>query len=153
MSDSAGRQVLEELQRTPLGLSDGLELQWLGVSGYRLSYEGVSLFIDPYVSRVPLRALLLRRVYAPDPVMLDRYITAPGEVAGVLVGHTHFDHALDAPEIARRFGCRAYGSASLTHLMALHGLSEQAVEVATQSCCSAARFPSMGSSPASNWTV
>jgi len=129
MSDSAERQMLQELQRTPLGLPDGLELQWLGVSGYRLSYEGISLFVDPYVSRVPLRALLLRRVYAPDPVMLDRYIAAPGQVAGVLVGHTHFDHALDAPEIARRFGCKAYGSASLTHLMALHGLGERAVEV------------------------
>ncbi len=120
---------MRELQRIALGLPEGLELQWLGVSGYRLSYQGVSLFIDPYVSRVPLRALLLRRVYAPDPAMLDRYIQATGEVAGVLVGHTHFDHALDAPEIARRFRCQAYGSASLAHLMALHGLGAQAVEV------------------------
>ena len=39
----------------------GLEVQWLGVSGYRITYEGVSLFVDPYVSRVPLRALLLGR--------------------------------------------------------------------------------------------
>jgi L-ascorbate metabolism protein UlaG (beta-lactamase superfamily) len=121
--------MLEELQRTPLILPEGLHLQWLGVSGYRLSYEGLSLFIDPYVSRVPLRSLLLRRISMPDPATLDRYIAAPGEVAGVLVGHTHFDHALDAPEIARRFGCKAYGSRSLTHLMALHGLGDQAVEV------------------------
>jgi L-ascorbate metabolism protein UlaG (beta-lactamase superfamily) len=39
---------------------------WLGVSGYRLTYEGVSIFIDPYLSRVPLRALLLRRRTLPD---------------------------------------------------------------------------------------
>jgi L-ascorbate metabolism protein UlaG (beta-lactamase superfamily) len=129
MSNSSGHQILEELQRTSLGLPAGLRLQWLGVSGYRLSYEGTSLFIDPYVSRVPLRALLLRRVSTPDPAMLDRYISAPGEVAGVLVGHTHFDHALDAPEIARRFDCQAYGSASLARLMRLHGLGERAVEV------------------------
>jgi len=50
-------------------------------------------------------------------------------VVGVLVGHTHFDHAVDAPAICRRFGCRAYGSDSLVRLMALHGLAEQAVEV------------------------
>ena len=31
----------------------------------------------------------------------------------MLVGHTHFDHAVDAPAIARRYGARAYGSASL----------------------------------------
>lgn len=129
MGDLAGLQALEDLQQTALRLPAGLELQWLGVSGYRFSYEGVSLFVDPYVSRVSLRSLLLRRVCSPHPAMLDRYISAPGEVAGVLVGHTHFDHALDAPEIARRFGCNAYGSASLTHLMALHGLRDRAVEV------------------------
>jgi L-ascorbate metabolism protein UlaG (beta-lactamase superfamily) len=47
----------------------------------------------------------------------------------VLVGHTHFDHAVDAPAIVRRTGCRAYGSRSLLNLMALHGLAERAVEV------------------------
>ncbi len=47
----------------------------------------------------------------------------------MLVGHTHFDHAVDAPAIARRFGCKAYGSDSLLRLMDLHGLAEQTVEV------------------------
>src|SRR3954451_21023425 len=31
--------------------------------------------------------------------------------------------------IARRFGCKAYGSDSLLNLMALHGLAEQTIEV------------------------
>jgi L-ascorbate metabolism protein UlaG (beta-lactamase superfamily) len=122
--------VARELEGRSLDLPKGLELQWLGVSGYRLMYEGASLFIDPYVSRVPLRSLFLRRCTLPDPAMLDRYIAAPGTVAGVLVGHTHFDHAVDAPAIARRFGAKAYGSASLARLMWLHGLGDLAVEVA-----------------------
>ncbi|HEY6731447.1 MAG TPA: MBL fold metallo-hydrolase, partial [Solirubrobacterales bacterium] len=83
----------------------------------------------PYLSRVPFRDLVLRRRALPDPAALDRFVTAPGETVGVLVGHTHFDHALDAPAIARRFGCDAYGSRSLVNLMALHGLAERAVEV------------------------
>jgi L-ascorbate metabolism protein UlaG (beta-lactamase superfamily) len=94
-----------------------------------LSCEGKTLFIDPYLSRVPLRNLLLRRPTLPDPGALDRFVRAPGEVVGVLVGHTHFDHAVDAPEICRRFGCPAYGSGSLVTLMALHGLADRAVEV------------------------
>jgi L-ascorbate metabolism protein UlaG (beta-lactamase superfamily) len=89
----------------------------------------VSIFIDPYVSRVPLRSLLLRRLAMPDESMIDHYASAPGAVAGVLVGHTHFDHALDAPAIARRYGAKAYGSPSLAHLMRLHGLGDLAVEV------------------------
>jgi L-ascorbate metabolism protein UlaG (beta-lactamase superfamily) len=47
----------------------------------------------------------------------------------VLVGHTHFDHAVDAPALARRYGTKAYGSASLAHLMHLHGVAHLAVEV------------------------
>jgi L-ascorbate metabolism protein UlaG (beta-lactamase superfamily) len=121
--------AVRELERVPLALPAGLEIEWLGVSGYRLTYEGVSLFVDPYLSRVPLRALLLRRRALPDAAMVERYGSAPGPVAGVLVGHTHFDHAVDAPALVRRHGARAYGSASLVHLMRLHGLAERAVEV------------------------
>src|SRR5215212_6409670 len=122
-------QAARELERVPLGLPDGLDITWLGVSGYRLTYQGVSIFIDPYVSRVPLRDFVLRRKTLPDAAMIERYATAPGDVAGILIGHTHFDHAVDAPALARRHGTRAYGSASLGHLMRLHGLGEHAVEV------------------------
>ncbi len=126
---TADLQTMRELEDAALGLPRGLRIEWLGVSGYRLSYEGVSLLIDPYLSRVPLSALLLRRPARPDAAMLDRYCEIGEPVAGVLVGHTHFDHAVDAPALARRFGCNAYGSASLAHLMRLHGLGAQAVEV------------------------
>src|SRR5206468_5334386 len=61
--------------------------------------------------------------------LIDRDLEAPGEVAGVLVGHTHFDHAVDAPAISRRHGARAYGSGSLANLMRLHGLGDLATEV------------------------
>jgi L-ascorbate metabolism protein UlaG (beta-lactamase superfamily) len=122
-------QALAELQSRPLGLPAGLELEWLGVSGYRMTYEGRTLFVDPYVSRVPLSSVIRRRPAVPDPAMIDRFIGSPPDVVGVLVGHTHFDHAVDTPAVCKRFGCRAYGSGSLVRLMALHGLAEQAVEV------------------------
>ena len=123
------RGALKELEAQPLELPAGLEIQWLGVSGYRLAYEGRSLYIDPYLSRVPLRSLLLRRTATPDPAALDRFLPEADDCAGVLVGHTHFDHAVDAPAVARRFGCSAYGSSSLVTLMGLHGLRDRAVEV------------------------
>jgi L-ascorbate metabolism protein UlaG (beta-lactamase superfamily) len=128
-SERADNQALTELEAQAPSLPAGLELEWLGVSGYRLSYAGQTLFIDPYLSRVPFRDLVLRRQALPDPAALERFVNAPGETAGVLVGHTHFDHALDAPALARRLGCKAYGSRSLLNLMGLHGLAERAVEV------------------------
>lgn len=122
-------QALTELEHSQLELPEGLEVEWLGVSGYRLSHEGRTLFIDPYLSRVPFRDLVLRRRALPNPAALERFGNASGEVVGVLVGHTHFDHAVDAPAIARRFSCKAYGSDSLLKLMALHGLAESTVVV------------------------
>ena len=66
--------------------------------------------------RVP-RAAALAAASPPDAPRrsADRPLRdcSPGDVAGVLVGHTHFDHAVDAPAIARRYGANAYGSASL----------------------------------------
>ena len=54
-SERVDGQALAELERRPAGLPAGLEVEWLGVSGYRLACEGQTLFIDPYLSRVPLR--------------------------------------------------------------------------------------------------
>src|SRR5438067_13045169 len=39
------------------GLPRGLALTWLGTSGFRLAYEGTTILVDPYFSRVPLASL------------------------------------------------------------------------------------------------
>jgi L-ascorbate metabolism protein UlaG (beta-lactamase superfamily) len=121
--------ALQHLQEDPLGLPEGLEIEWLGVSGYRLTCEGRTLYVDPFVSRVPLSYLLRRTPALPDQRRIERFFPADEDVVGVLVGHTHWDHAVDAPAVARRYGCNAYGSRSLGALMRLHGLGDQVVEV------------------------
>jgi L-ascorbate metabolism protein UlaG (beta-lactamase superfamily) len=108
-------------------LPPGLELTWLGTAGFRLAYQGTVVWIDPYVTRLSLRELLARRVVPSSERALEAWID---RADAVLVGHTHFDHALDVPAIARRYGCQVYGSSSLAHLMKLHGLAAQAVVVA-----------------------
>ena len=107
-------------------LPRGLELTWLGTAAIRLSYQGTVLWIDPYVTRLSLRDFVRRRVVRPDGDAIARWID---RADAVLVGHTHFDHALDVPAIARRFGCSVYGSSSLHNLMGLHGLADQAIVV------------------------
>jgi L-ascorbate metabolism protein UlaG (beta-lactamase superfamily) len=117
--------ALREFERVPLGLPDGLELDWLGVAGYRLSFDGTTVLVDPYVSRAPLRSLLLRRPALPDRALIDRYVP---HADAILVGHTHWDHAVDAPALAHRDGATVYGSDSLAHLMRLHGLDSVIAE-------------------------
>lgn len=110
----------------PLPLPPGLELTWLGTAGFRLAYQGVVVWIDPYVTRLTLGQLVTRRVVPSSREAIARWID---KADAVLVGHTHFDHALDVPAIAKKTGCKVYGSTSLQSLMALHGQPEQAVVV------------------------
>lgn len=107
-------------------LPRGLSLTWLGTAGFRLAYEGTVVLVDPYVTRLSFGSLVRRRVVRADDDAVARWID---RADAILVGHTHFDHALDVPAIARRYGCKAYGSTSLQHLMGLHGLAEQTVVV------------------------
>jgi L-ascorbate metabolism protein UlaG (beta-lactamase superfamily) len=109
-----------------LALPRGLEVTWLGTAGFRFAYEGTVVWIDPYVTRLPLAALVTRRVVPPDDDAVARWID---RADAVLVGHTHFDHALDVPAIVRRTGCRAFGSASLAHLLGLYELAPHATVV------------------------
>ena len=111
---------------SPLPLPKGLELTWIGTAGFRMAYQGTVLWIDPYVTRLPLRDILLRRTVPPSGDAVARHID---KADAILVGHTHFDHALDVPAIAKQTGCTVYGSQSLHNLMGLYGLTPQATVV------------------------
>jgi L-ascorbate metabolism protein UlaG (beta-lactamase superfamily) len=112
--------------RHGVDLPAGLELQWFGTAGFRLAYEGTTVLIDPFFSRRPLKTTLRSRPFLCDTEVVDRIVPAAD---AVLVGHTHFDHAVDVPHIARRHGCDVYGSSSLRSLMHLHGVGSHAVVV------------------------
>ncbi len=42
-------QAVAELEAHPLGLPAGLEVELLGVSGYPLTHENRTQFVDPYL--------------------------------------------------------------------------------------------------------
>lgn len=126
--------LVELASRAPaaLALPPGLELEWLGVAGYRLTFEGQTIYIDPYLSRVTLKQLVRGRAALADTALHDRHLDPGRNVLGVLVGHTHFDHAVDVPALCARHGCPAYGSASLLQLMRIYNRAGQAVVVTPQ---------------------
>jgi L-ascorbate metabolism protein UlaG (beta-lactamase superfamily) len=132
--ERADTAALVDLARTPLPIPAGLEIEWLGTAGYRLTYERQTLLIDPYLTRVPLRAVFKREPAFANPSLHERYLSraALGDVAGILVGHTHFDHAIDVPVLTRSLDTTAYGSDSLRRLMGLYGLERRTVEIAAR---------------------
>jgi glyoxylase-like metal-dependent hydrolase (beta-lactamase superfamily II) len=102
-----------------------VSVRWLGTAGFELTCEGHTVLFDPYLTR----ASLLRCVVAPlrsDEALLARH--APRADA-VVLGHTHFDHALDAPSIAKRTGARVFGSRSAANLCRAAGVPASQVEV------------------------
>lgn len=122
------RSVFEaqDVRHTDLALPRGLTLEWLGTAGFRITCEGSTLLIDPYFSRYGLLDTVSRRPLHAIAPLIERHA---GACDAVLVGHTHFDHAIDVAAIARATGAKVYGSASLLRLMGLHGLHERGVEV------------------------
>ena len=124
--DDPGTQAELGWSRHDVDLPAGLELQWLGTAGFRLTYEGTTILIDPYLSRSGLRRTLSSAPLRSDPAVLDRHIAAAD---AVLVGHTHFDHAVDVPAIAGTHGAQVYGSSSVRNLLGVHGLAERATVV------------------------
>ncbi len=112
--------------RHGVDLPAGLEIQWLGTAGFRLSYEHTTLVIDPYLSRSSLPAVARSRPLGVRSEIVERLVPAAD---AILVGHTHFDHALDVPLIASTHGAPVYGSSSMVHLLDLHGHDDLAREV------------------------
>jgi L-ascorbate metabolism protein UlaG (beta-lactamase superfamily) len=98
-----------------------LTVRWLGVAGYELVCDGVTLLLDPYLSRVSLRRFLFGRL-VPNEARIRAAL--PGKVDGIVVGHSHFDHLLDVPAIARMTGARVWGSPSTANVLRASGLPE-----------------------------
>jgi L-ascorbate metabolism protein UlaG (beta-lactamase superfamily) len=84
-------------------------LRWLGTAGHVLEAPGVTLLLDPYLTRTSILTTALRRL-RPTPERWRQHL--PPRVDAVLVGHSHYDHLLDAPTIARETGALLVGSRS-----------------------------------------
>ncbi len=103
-----------------------VRVTWLGTAGFSLEHEGFVVLIDPYVTRASL-GRCLRGGLTPDLALVARHFP---RADAIVAGHTHFDHALDIPAIARATGATVYGSRSCEHLCRAAGVpAAQVVDV------------------------
>jgi L-ascorbate metabolism protein UlaG (beta-lactamase superfamily) len=90
-----------------------VELEWFGVSTFRLRAGDTVVFLDAYLDRVPDAA----------PVGLaSREVTAAD---AILVGHSHFDHLHGAQFIAAATGAVIVGSYETARLMSEAGIPDE----------------------------
>ncbi len=99
---------------------DSLELRYLGAAGWHLRTPSSSLLIDPYFTRLPAWRVLMGRAI-PDREAIVRH-TPPAD--WILLTHTHYDHALDLPEVARITGAPVYASPQGCDLLGILGVPE-----------------------------
>ena len=95
-------------------------VRWLGTAGFAIENEGHVLLLDPYLTRASLWDCVSAPL-RPDEALLEQHLP---RADAIVLGHTHFDHALDAPSIARRTGARVFGSPSAAALCRAHGVPE-----------------------------
>lgn len=102
-----------------------VSLTYLGVAGWQMTDGAHALLVDPFFSRRELPNM--DAIVTSDPAALDRYAPARADV--ILVGHSHYDHLLDVPAIAKRTGAIVIGSESTANVLRAAGVAEDHARV------------------------
>ena len=91
-----------------------------------------SWMTDGWFSRPTFIEIITQRV-EPDLSAISRGLKANkvDKLDAVIPLHSHYDHAMDSPEVARRTGAKLYGSESTANIARGWGLDEGRIEVFT----------------------
>ena len=109
---------------------DAVTVRFSGTSTLLFSDGQTQWMTDGWFTRPgPLR-LLLGKI-GPDLVAIEQGLAANKieTLAAVLPLHSHYDHAMDAPEVARRTGALLLGSQSTANIGRGWGLPEAQIKV------------------------
>lgn len=111
-------------------------LTYLGTAGWQISDGTTVILVDPYLSRLQLlpdrstlgqaasadrRPVPPGTVLVPDTAAIDAHV---GRADLILIHHSHFDHILDAPYIARKTKAIVIGHESATNVMRASGIPQ-----------------------------
>jgi L-ascorbate metabolism protein UlaG (beta-lactamase superfamily) len=107
-----------------------LRVTFLGVSTLLIDDGETALLTDGFFSRPDRKTALLGSV-APDVGLIAKSLERAGitRLAAVMVGHSHYDHSMDAPEVAKRTGALVVGSESTANVARGWGLPEDRLRV------------------------
>ncbi len=104
-------------------MGEAVQFRWLGVAGSEWRVGERSLAIDPFFTRPPLRRLWFGRV-SPNRRLVSELMP---QCDVILVTHSHWDHLMDVPEIARQTGAQVLGSPNTCAVLAACGVPERQI--------------------------
>ncbi|MCH8544245.1 MAG: MBL fold metallo-hydrolase [Alcanivorax sp.] len=110
-----------------------LQITWLGTATVLVSDGDNAIMTDGFFSRQSLLQLATGDI-EPDLARIEAGLARvgldrPGALDAVVVLHSHYDHAMDAPEVARRTGARVIGSESTANVSRGWDLPEVQIHV------------------------
>jgi L-ascorbate metabolism protein UlaG (beta-lactamase superfamily) len=108
-----------------------IRVVWMGTAGLYVTDDETGLYIDPFVSRYGLLKVGLGFGLNPEHDLIEKWIgiTRGARASAVLVGHSHYDHVMDAPYFANRTGAVIVGSESTANVARGAGLPEEKIQV------------------------
>lgn len=108
--------------------STRLKVKFFGVSTLLLDDGETAILTDGFFSRPNLIAVATRKI-APDRELIARSLEKAGitKLSAVLVTHSHYDHAMDSPEVALRTGAVLAGSESTANIARGWGMPENRI--------------------------
>lgn len=109
-----------------------LQVTFFGVSTLLISDGTTHLLTDGFFSRPPITDLVRGHV-EPNPQRISETLQRAGirELAAVMPVHAHYDHAMDAPEVARLTGALLLGCESTANIGRGWGLPEERIRIVT----------------------
>lgn len=104
----------------------GVYLQYFGVASTLITDGETSIMIDGFFSRPKISTYLSVQ---PKVKLITSALKQASikSLDAVLVVHSHFDHAMDSPEVAKQTGAKVYGSASTANISRGWGLAEEKI--------------------------
>lgn len=106
----------------PRATTPSLTLTYLGVAGWQLTDGQRVVLVDPYFTRPTFAE--------GTPVISDAAAVAaraPARADLIVIGHSHVDHVLDAPTVAKRTGASVMGTLSTANYARAAGLPPEQI--------------------------
>ncbi len=122
----------DALALAPAQRQSGLRVRFMGVSTLLFEDGDTAILIDGFFTRSSLLTLLAGRLQ-PDAALIASSLERVGaeRIAAVIAVHSHYDHVMDSPEVARRTGALLVGSESTANVGRGWGLPEERIRVVT----------------------
>lgn len=115
----------------PQAAPGDVRVKFLGVATLLIEDGETAIMTDGFFSRPSLMRMLSGKI-APDIAAIDAGMQRAGieKLAAIIPVHSHYDHAMDAPEVAKRTGALLIGSESTANIGRGWGLPEAQIRIA-----------------------